>query len=387
MSGSRPRCLMLLDNSYRPDERPKREIATLVAAGWDVVLICEKAHGLPDVVCQGGLEIRRVDVPWRGKVVAMAASRKQGAFIDYIRKEWGEGFDVVHCHDWLTLPVGTQIARALGARLVYDSHEYFAGMTRPGRRQGVRARLRQWIRQRREDRALRSVDLLITVSPLIGTWFRERRGFRKRIVILRNMPDWSSMPTPDPGLRSRLQIPVDVPLLVHCGNLRFESRRVDVVVKALAGHVQCHLLCVGDGEVVQLMALAKEAGVEHRVHHLSAVPNAELGGVLAACDLGLSVLQPGVPNHEAALPNKLFEYLLAGVPVLGSPIQSQRQFLEEEGAGWSMATLSEESCAEILGSAIPELDRVRARISDQRARFVWSSQEPALVNAYLELLE
>ena len=387
MSSSGPRCLMLLDNPYRPDQRPKREIATLIAAGWSIVLVCEKAHGLPDVVDQDGLEIRRVDAPWRGRVVSIDARSKQDAFIDYLRKEWCDGFDVVHCHDWLTLPVGARAAKVLGARLVYDAHEYFAGMSRPGKRQGLRSRVRQWVRRRRENRALRAVDLLITVSPLIGTWFRERRGFRGKITILRNMPDWTTVPTPDAGLRSRLRIPAEAPLLVHCGNIRFESRRVDVVVGALAGSGQCHLLCVGDGEVDRLIALARESGVEGRVHHLSAVPNAELLGVLAACDLGVSVLQPDVPNHEAALPNKLFEYLLAGIPVLGSPIQCQRQFLEEEGAGWSMAELSPASCAETLRAAVSELGRVRGRISDQRGRFAWSSQEPALVNAYLDLLE
>lgn len=378
---------MLLDNPYPPDQRPKREIATLIAAGWSVVLLCEKAHGLPDRVDQGGLEIRRVDAPWRGSVVSLGASARQAAFIDYIRKEWRDGFDVVHCHDWLTLPVGARVANALGARLVYDAHEYFAGIFKSGKRQGLRARVRQWVRRRREDRALRAVDLLITVSPLIGNWFRERRGFTGKIAILRNMPDWARVATPDPGLRSRLRIPAEATLLVHCGNIRFESRRVDIVVGALVESEQCHLLCVGDGEVGRLMAMARESGVEGRVHHLPAVPNAELVGVLAACDLGVSVLQPGVPNHEAALPNKLFEYLLAGIPVLGSPIECQRQFLEEEGVGWSMAQLSPASCAEALRAAVSELSRARTRISALRERFDWSSQEPALVNSYLDLVE
>lgn len=384
MNAASKTCLMLLDNAYDPDHRPRREIQTLRTAGWQVALLCEHAEGLPHSECQDGVEIRRIDPPWRARPFSPRSAEATARTLDAVRKAWPAGFDVVHCHDWLTLPFGRQLARALGARLVYDSHEYFAGAARGGR-QDLRARMRYRIRLWREAWALRHVDLLVTVSPTIARWFFERRKFRNPVLVLNNMPDWQACSRPDTGLRARLGVPQDALLLVHGGNIRFQTRRVDIVVDALARVDDCHLLCVGTGEDGRLKEMARARGVADRVHHLPAVPYGQLGDVLAACDIGLSILQPGVPNHEAALPNKLFEYLAAGIPVLGSPLEQQRSYLEDQGVGWTMAALSADACADALRSARSQLQAVKTRVAGQRERYVWNSQDAAFVSAYAAL--
>lgn len=386
MESNEKNCLMVLDNPYSPDHRPRREIETLRAAGWRVVMLCEQGPGLPPVERKDGVEVHRIVPPWRSMPFTWKSmSRARDAFA-YVQASLRGPFQVVHCHDWLTLPFARRLARQQGAKLVYDSHEYFAGIAKGGK-EGMRGKLRHKLRLWRESRGLRHASLLITVSPTIGNWFRERRGFRKPVLVLNNMPDWNSPGEPDRELRQRLGVEPEALLLVHAGNIRFNSRRIDVVVKALGEVPHVHLLCVGDGEDQQLAALSRAAGVAQRVHHMPSVPYRRLGDVLAACDVGLSVLNPGVLNHEAALPNKLFEYLASGLPVLGSPIREQRRFLEAEGIGWTMAELTPEACAAALRQAREELAAVRENVARRRDRYIWSSQDEMLVSNYEELLK
>jgi glycosyltransferase involved in cell wall biosynthesis len=376
-------CLMLLDNPYLPDHRPRREIETLAAAGWRIVMLCEKGEGLPEMEVQGSVEIHRIDAPWQGLMFSMAATNKKVQTIAFIEKRWPAGFHVVHCHDWLTLPFGKELASAIGARLVYDAHEYFAGTVRKPN-ETLKTRLRRRLRLWRESRALRHVDLLVTVSPMIINWFRDRCGFRKRVLLLTNKPDWMLPLEPYDRLRLDFGIPPESLILVHAGNIRFNTRRVDIVIEALKTMPDCHLLCVGDGEHIKLKELALSAGVADRVHHMPAVPFRELGNILAACDIGVSLLQQGIPNLEAALPNKLFEYLAAGLPVLSSPATCQDRFISDEGVGWVMSALTRESCSAALHQAKNELAVVRQVVLQRRSLYVWGSQEKSLVQEYAD---
>ncbi len=116
---------MLLDNPLNPDPRVEKEAKTLAGAGYEVTVYCQKADGLTDYEKKDGYTIRRT---FRYKLGTTVKISK------YINAHWElwksikEKYDVYHCHDVETWPVGYFLAKRDGARLVYDAHEYFPDM-------------------------------------------------------------------------------------------------------------------------------------------------------------------------------------------------------------------------------------------------------------------
>ncbi len=374
---------MLLDNPYRPDHRPRREIESLLSAGWRVHLICEAGENLPELEQSDALTVRRINPPWRRGVGPLAHSTALRTGVPFLETLLPPEVAVIHCHDMLTLPFGAKLSTQRGLKLVYDAHEFFPGQPLPAG-SGLRARFRRFIRLHRERQEMQRADRIITVSEEIAGWMRAKGGPTRPPLVIKNRPDWRVPFTENQQIRTRFGIPEEALLMIHAGNIRMHTRRLDMVVKGLGLLPMAHLVCIGDGEFAALRRLACEVGVAYRLHHLPAVPYEQLGPILAGADLGLSVLDPGVRNHHGALPNKLFEYLAAGLPVVTSPVQSQTRFIRDEGVGLAMDSLDPEDFARVIQNVKGQLTSLRATVAARTSHYAWAPEGARLVAAYEE---
>lgn len=232
--------------------------------------------------------------------------------------------DVVHCHDTLVLPLGVIVKMFTRSKLVYDAHELESdrnGLT------PLQGRLTLWA----EKLLWRFVDALIVVSPSIQSWYQQKLGPKLSEVIM-NAPLYA-----DDGvsggtyLREKFNIRPDQRIFIYVGILG-AGRGLDLVTEAFSHpDVTSHVVFLGFGELAEnLKALAAQ---HENIHVHDAVPHSQVVPIVKSADYGLCLVQNVSLSDYYCLPNKLFEYCFAGVPILASDFPDIRKVMEAYGIG------------------------------------------------------
>ena len=367
---------MLLHKSVEFDSRVRREARALVAAGHAVVVVelDPDARGELD----GFTRVSASPPPWVRRALPFQLYRAV-FLLWFVRRLVGLRPDVVHAHDAAMLLPGLIGARLAGARLVYDSHELATGVPY---RSGGWARFVAAI----ERLGVPRCAAVITVSDGIADRLRERHGLQTQPTVVRNLSDLTPPRRPTGVLRGRLGIG-DAPLILHQG-APAPDRVGEELIRALTGVPLAHLAFLGSspfpGFGDRLQELAVSAGVASRVHFLPTVPLSELLDWTADADVGVSMLQDTCENHRLALPNKLFEYLVAGVPVVVSDLPEVARLVREEKVGWTVPPADTSGIADGLRAALTGVrdGALRDRVRAVGARYTWTAERRRLEAVY-----
>jgi glycosyltransferase involved in cell wall biosynthesis len=141
--------------------------------------------------------------------------------------------------------------------------------------------------------------------------------------------------------------------------------------------------------LAQLRAVAERAGVSGRVHFVPAVPSADVPAYAAAADVGVIPFPRTSMNHWLSLPNKLFEYLAAGLPVVSVAFPE----LERIVTGYDVGRVCAPEDLEALAAAVravlddpAELERLRANAARAAKELTWENEEPAYLAAVARAL-
>src|SRR5690606_17471588 len=141
----------------------------------------------------------------------------------------------------------------------------------------------------------------------------------------------------DITVREAAGVDDDTPLLVYAGIMSW-ARGIETLIESMA-HIdeKVHLAIVTmplpHPMQTKLDPLAEELGVRDRIHYLDPVNQANLSYYLHGADLAIHPLPGGSPNHDRTLPNKLFEYLHAELPMVSSDARTMAEFVRFNGMG------------------------------------------------------
>ena len=301
--------------------------------------------------------------------------------------------DVIHAHDMHVIGVAARAAargRRDGRRLrwVYDAHEFVPGLSQYGHR--TRRMVTAWADL--ERRYIGRADRLVTVSAPIADELVHRYALSRRPTVVLNVPDVpdDSGRRPVPGVRRLSGVAPDDLLLVYAGGIS-AARGLDVAVAALQHVPEAHLciVCVPStrtDDAVRLHELSRRLGVEDRLHLVEPVDPGAVVDFLASADIGLVPIRR-YRSHELALPNKLFEYTLAGLPVVVSRLDAMSRFVRETGVGTTHVVDDPRDLARAIGVVQRELRhyRVRARSQRLRSEYSWARQAERLTALYEDL--
>lgn len=299
--------------------------------------------------------------------------------------------DLLHVHDIHLLGAGVQAKRGLARRgrsvpLVYDAHEYIPGMA--GRSAVTEAAYRAM-----EAELVGSADAVVTVSEPIADALLARYDLPKRPVVVLNSPSARAGARCASDVRSAAGVGAGIPLLVYAGGVG-PLRNVSTVVRALASLEGVHfaIVCVPSpmhGAAQRLVSVAEGEGVRDRVHLLEPVAPEEIIDFLATADVGVHPMVAGLANHEMALPNKLFDYVYAGLPVAVSNVAEMDRFVHEWGLGETFDPSDPEALAAAVRKVLADLPGYSARTADRdlRNQYSWESQVARLGVLYADMSE
>ncbi len=277
---------------------------------------------------------------------------------------------IVHCNDQDTMWVGVAAKALTGSRLVYDAHELWAD--RNGRwewRPGLLAA---------EAVFTRIADQVIAASP--GYADRMRRRYRiPAPTVIHNVPDVPEVPRPFPDDDAR-------PLAVYVGGL-LSGRGLEQAIDAVALVPGLRLRLIGPGgpaTVAGLWQHARAVGIADRFEVADPVPSDRVIDALAGATLGLSLFQPICLSYELTMPNKLLEYVAAGLPVVTSDVPVCAAFVREHGIGEVVPARDPAGIAEGIRRLLEprRAAEVRYRVRVAAKQFNWTNERQVLRGVY-----
>jgi glycosyltransferase involved in cell wall biosynthesis len=372
------RIAMLLHKSVEYDSRVRREASALARAGHHVTVLeltkVARGESLDGFTRDSVLppDWMRRHLPFHLYRIAFLA----GFVAGLLRSKP----DVVHAHDAAMLLPGVIGARLTGAQLVYDSHELATSVP-------YRERAWGWFVAAIERIVVPRCTDVITVADGIALRLRKRYGLSSTPAVVRNVSELK--PTGAGGLRARIGIEGHAPLVLHQG-APAPARGCEVLVAAIERLPGVHLVFLGDpepGYASILREMVRAHGVQDRVTLLPSVPLERLLAHTAEADVGVTLLQDTCENHRLALPNKLFEYIAAGVPVIASALPETQRLVESYGIGWCVAPSDSFALAQALRTALRERDDagLRKRMREAQRELCWSREQERLLELYTRL--
>lgn len=379
---------MLVMNDMSFDQRVHREASALGDAGHDVTVVCLRGGDLPASESRGSYAVIRVadatTATWKNPLgKANQARRRTAALAEAVVMLRP---DVVHAHDTDTLPAASRSARMAGAKLLYDAHELFPDQF-IGSAAGTIGPARLWWRAV-ERRLIPRVDAVITVSPGLARMLEARYGVR--VTVVRNVP--ALMPrVKSTRLREELGVGSTKPLVLYQG-LLLPERGLVSLVEAMALVPDAVLVVQGTGPEEHAMRTAAErAGLIDKVRFTGWVAPEDTYEYASGADIGVVIYEAATLNNLLAGPNKLFVYMMAGLPIAARDFPAFREIVVSEQIGDVFAHATAESIASTLNRMLAERDAL-AR-AGERARAVaestynWDREKHILIDAYRTLGE
>ena len=404
----RPSVCMAVYGDLTHDSRVRREAATLARSGWGVTVAC-LSNGRTEADLPAGVTILPLRptasavLPGTRNPFLMAPAGSAGNALhrlDWLRcyamnlNAWGRSVvrvcadvDVWHLHDLPALAAIAPLVRR-DVPVVYDAHELFL-------EHGTALRLPRFARAilgAIESRLIARAWTVVTVNAELELALRRR--YRPRsVVVVHNCPwRWDPPHSASSLLADAAGIPCSSPVVLYHGALS-RDRGIEQLMAALLepGMERVHLVLLGYGECRDdYAAEARDDQWSGRVHVLDPVPPADLLRWVACADVGAMPIQPSTLNHRLSTPNKLFECLAAGVPVVASDFPGVRRIVLENPDGPLGELCDPTSTADVARAllAVLRLDRresdalrSRCRAAATR-RWNWETESSSLLNLY-----
>ena len=331
---------------------------------------------------------RRLPAPLR--TLAQAAWYRWGAGpspynTGYFRRNApAERFDAIHCHDLKTLPAGSEIraASCRAAKLIYDSHELFPFQS------ASRAFQRYWMRI--ERRHIAQADLVITVNESIASELARLYGVTKPHVLYNSYGAggaWEAVA--EEAFLRHFHAQGREPRILFQGGLA-AGRNLANLVRAfgrLEGRARLFLLGAGPKEAA-LRRICGRARIG-AVHFGPWVEQSRLLSFVAAAHLGvIPYLGDRILNNRYCTPNKLFEFIEAGVPVCGSDLPELRRIIRGFGVGEVYPMRTPDQIAAALSDCLSRRESgkfTKEASGAARAELSWSKQAERFLRWYGQL--
>lgn len=348
----------------------RKQCVTLGRAGYDVSLIV--ADGKGDVTVDG---VRILDVgAARGRLQRMTK-------VPSLIYERALGLDAAlyHLHDPELLPIALRLKRA-GRKVIFDSHEDFPAdiLTKPYLSAATRYAVSRTFFQF-ERYACRKLDYIVAATPAIRGKF-ERIGCA--VIDINNFPLLAEFSESLPWESSRAKA-------CYVGAMT-AIRGFPELIDAMALVEQpVRLALVGEFTEVSAGQRARQSAGWPKVDEHGFVGRKEVRAVMADSFAGLVTFLPA-PNHIDSQPNKIFEYMAAGIPVIGSHFPLWREILEHNDCGICVDPSDPLEIARAIDLLYQDQDRARAMGERARTvvltRFNWEREAPKLLALYETIL-
>jgi glycosyltransferase involved in cell wall biosynthesis len=234
-----------------------------------------------------------------------------------------------------------------------------------------------------EKRLIGKADAIVTVNDSIADELQRRYGVEKPVVI-KNVAEKTGDISPI-DLRSRYDLKTKY-ILIFQGVLR-PGQGLSRGLRAIAKRPDIGLVIVGDGpDRAEIEKNAGRLGIEERVRLIGRMPPEELINYTAGADAGFLLIEPSCMNSRLALPQKLFQYISAGVPPIVSDLPEMRKTVHGEKLGLVLDDGSADNDARAIGDFLQnKLEQSARACHIARGKYNWDIEGEKFVEIYRKL--
>ena len=272
--------------------------------------------------------------------------------------------------DIYTLPIVYFFARLNKSKVFYNSREIYGHLA------GLRNKsVVQKIIAKVESKFIRKVDLVLVTGEMDADFLREAYSI-DNFLVLRNLPKYVDDIT-IVDLRNKLNIPLDEKIILYQGVL-LEGRGISKLIGIMDQIPNVHFVIVGEGEYrKKFESEVNNSNCSGRIHFLGAVNHNELLSYTAGADIGLALIENISISYYYALPNKLFEYIMAGIPILASNLPQMKKVIDDYQVGKYVDPEHENDVVTTLNDLISDennLDLYRKNCKITAKELNWDSE-------------
>ena len=294
-------------------------------------------------------------------------------FLFYRSKDIG----LVNVHHLALLPLGYLMKLSFGAKLIYDAHEL---ETETHSLKGIKKKLAKIV----ERIFIRKADYIFVVSENIADWYKRNYVIKSPTVVM-NAPRFTSVKKNN-YFREHFRLRPDQKIVLYQGALA-PARGIEEIIAAFSDRRDDAVVVIfmGYGPLEEL--IVRETKKSDRVFFHPAVNLNVILDYTAGADVGVHIIPNTCLNHDFCMPNKLFEYLMVGLPVLVSNVTEMREFVKKNEVGFVANDIGVGS----INSAIDEilladLSKVRQKALRASKKYSWEVQEHKMIAGYQMLL-
>jgi glycosyltransferase involved in cell wall biosynthesis len=371
--------LHLLMSDYRIDSRVRNETESLKNRGYEIDVFCLKSGVTKKTELRNGVRIARFGIYSQHKIFHILT-----AYLGFFYGAMRKNYRLVHAHDFTALPIGFLLSRLKKIPLIYDTHELWSESEHedyPKRALTMAYQVEKYIAKR--------ADRIITVSDSINAFLRHYFQ-NPGITTARNIPSYT-FSRPSSILRERYSIPGHVPILIYQGAIS-KARGVDTILRAVKKirNIDFKFLLLGNGPyLTEVQKFIHENQLESNILISGEVPQDELLRYLSSGDIGVHAISNTCLNHQYCLPNKLFEYIHAGLCILCTNLKEMSQLVRKNELGLTFADHDADDLALKMRYLIEhrdEMDRFRSNAKRLNKCLTWDNEFVGVKNLYEELL-
>lgn len=282
---------------------------------------------------------------------------------------------LIFSNDLDTLLAAFLASKIKKSKFIYDSHEYYTETPELVKRPFV-----QSIWKKIESSIFPHLTKIITVNNSISALFEKK--YNKKVEVIRNIPL-----TFKPEIiktRQELGLPEDKKILLIQGTGINVDRGAEEACKAMEYLEDYILLIIGSGDVFPtLKKIVKENKLEDKVIFRNKMDFRELRQFTINSDLGLTIDKDTNINYRFSLPNKLFDFLHAGIPVLSSGLVELKRIIDEYNTGYFIENHDPKHIADVIKSIFSDRDTYRIKKENTKIaarELCWEKEEEKLIN-------
>lgn len=376
--------LMLVHSIYSNDSRVRRSVRTLVNQGYTVYVIAlwpiASSVEAEWVSHQDGCSLLQI---------GLKHASGKARFIEMMQKahQVAKKFKAIRClhaHDLDALLPAAAIAKEKKAALIYDAHEWYTGSIHTQHRWFTRSiwKLLEWW-------LLPQVDELITVNQSIATLFEQHYGSRlkEKVHVVRNFDEPVAheaeplVPEAFKAFASKFEH-----LLAYGGYLQ-KGRGLEESILALKQLPETvGLFIAGEGSLrASLEQLCLSHKLQHRVLFTGLLSLEDLYAHYRYADIGLCFIEAASESYRLSLPNKLSQYALSGIAIVGSQLPEIERIIHQYELGLCSSTGSE--MASVIKEVIDKLDIFKKNSRKAAHDLTWLKEQHRLVQVYHKVLK
>lgn len=365
------RVIVSVINDLVTDQRVNKSCLTLQKAGFEVLLVGRRQRKSPPMDDRPYKSHRMKLLFEKGPMFYATFNIRLFIFLLFHR------CDCLLSNDLDTLLPNFWISKLKRIPLIYDSHEYFTEVPELVSRPKVQ---RVW--KRIEEYVVPKLPEMITVNQSIADLFHEKYGIK--VHIIRNIPMRTMLPAP--ASRQEVGLDPNKHILVLQGSGINIHRGSEELLDAMQYLDDCQLVIIGGGDVLPI--LKEKVAANHwddRVKFFPRMPYQQMMAITQLAELGFTLDKDTNLNYRFSLPNKLFDYIQAGVPIIASHLTEIERIITDYNIGTFIDNHEPKTIAATIQNALNDekiLSLWKNNLIFAAQNLCWENEEGVLLKIY-----